>query len=140
MLPDHVIVFHYVIRRPPVSLCEREIDFVGRKGGLRLEARKIVDGEAGSITNDKTALTEMAVFELLEMSIANEVCAALLKKGQNALTIAINVEWIETLIQHHNVLGGGVGPAEKSVALWMRKTITRSSESEWFSKSASDGV
>jgi hypothetical protein len=103
MLPDHVIVFHYVIRRPPVSLCKREIDFIGRKGVLGPQARKIVDREARPITDDKTAVTEMAVFELLEMSIANEVCAALLEKGQNALTIAINVEWIETLIQHHNV-------------------------------------
>ena len=113
-----MIIFHDVIRRPPVSLFKREIDFVGRKGGLRFKPGKIVDGEAGSVTDDKTTLAEMAVFELLEMSIANEVCAALLEKGQNAFTIAINVEWIETLIQHHDVFESRVGPAEEKPGAW----------------------
>jgi hypothetical protein len=46
----------------------------------------------------------MTVPELLKVPVPNEIRAALLKKRQHPLAVAINVKRIQTLIQHHGDL------------------------------------
>ena len=104
MLPNHVVIFDHIVRRPPVSLIKREIDFVRRESGLRSEVVKVAGSQAWSVADDETALTLMTVFELLELPVPNEIRAALLKKWQHPLAVPINVKRIETLIQRHGDL------------------------------------
>jgi hypothetical protein len=104
MLPNHVVIFDHIVGGPPISLSKREIDFVRCKRGFRSELVEISDGQARPVADNETALALMTVLELLELPVPNEIRAALLKKRQHPLAVAINVKRIETLIQRHGDL------------------------------------
>jgi hypothetical protein len=101
MLPNHVVIFDDIVRRPPLSLIKREIDFVRRERGFRFEFVEIANRQARPVADYETALALMTIFELLQLPVPDEIRAALLEKRQHPLAVAINVKGIETLIQRH---------------------------------------